>query len=93
MSDSTIGMPKCSYCGNYHNYSAEMCKDMMMKPGFIQITATPVGKAHYTVEDVRAAFVECLDWLVNKATVTNVSIEMAQAEALRRWPEEDSHDK
>lgn len=19
---------KCSYCGNYHNYSPEMCKDM-----------------------------------------------------------------
>ena len=25
---STIPMPKCDYCGNYHYHSAEMCRDM-----------------------------------------------------------------
>lgn len=39
-------MPGCTYCGNHHNYSAEMCKDMMNRPGFTQITTeTPVDVA------------------------------------------------
>lgn len=32
MSKTTSGemsYPKCWYCGNYHNYSPEMCRDMM----------------------------------------------------------------
>lgn len=30
MSDlnSTLSMLKCTYCGNYHNYSYEMCRDI-----------------------------------------------------------------
>jgi hypothetical protein len=28
--ENTVGnsLCKCGYCGNYHNYSPEMCKDM-----------------------------------------------------------------
>jgi hypothetical protein len=31
-------MPKCGYCGGCHTYSAEMCRDMLLKPGFASIT-------------------------------------------------------
>jgi hypothetical protein len=27
MSDS-LSMSECGYCGNYHNYSEEMCRDL-----------------------------------------------------------------
>jgi hypothetical protein len=38
MSDMNYTAPKCGYCGGYHTYSAEMCKDMLLKPGFTSIT-------------------------------------------------------
>ena len=32
MSDNnTMPYPKCTYCGNFHRYSADMCKDMNQK--------------------------------------------------------------
>jgi hypothetical protein len=37
-----VSMFKCGYCGNLHTYSAEMCRDMLMKPGFTTITETPI---------------------------------------------------
>ena len=54
-------------------------------------------KRLYTVEDVRAAFVKGADWgnwfeYVQRPSQAEMERE-AQAEALRRWPEEDSHDK
>jgi hypothetical protein len=33
MSDQIVGYPKCSYCGNQHNYSADMCRDGYVNRG------------------------------------------------------------
>ena len=32
MNTTTIDYDKCSYCGNYHTYSPEMCRDMVLHP-------------------------------------------------------------
>lgn len=53
MSDhSTIPMPKCTYCSNFHNYSVEMCRDMHKihaQPGmFSEVTiCAPCNECEY----------------------------------------------
>jgi hypothetical protein len=45
MSDPSGAMPKCGYCGNYHTYSTDMCKDMMKGgAGFVRVSTTPISQ-------------------------------------------------
>ena len=38
MNTAGTGLDKCSYCGAYHSYSREMCKDMIIRRGFRPLT-------------------------------------------------------
>ena len=38
MNTAGTGLDKCSYCGVYHSYSREMCKDMIIRRGFRPLT-------------------------------------------------------
>ena len=51
MSDTTTGIPimyQCSYCGNWHMYSEEMCQDMH-KPvqGMFSAIYAPCNECQY----------------------------------------------
>jgi len=48
MSDGTYAMPKCGYCGMYHTYSEEMCRDMHKpQPGMFTTIYAPCDACPY----------------------------------------------
>ena len=55
MSSADIGMEKCAYCGYHHNYSAEMCKDIMScgASAAQRIDLVDVGKLQGEIADLR----------------------------------------
>jgi hypothetical protein len=57
--------------------------------------AAGLHKAHYYVEDVRAAFVAGAHWGITPLSWSDVSERESKEAAARRYPdkEEDSHDK
>ena len=49
MTNYETGIVKCGYCGNYHTYSAEMCKDMITRPapGMFTTIYAPCNECPY----------------------------------------------
>jgi hypothetical protein len=53
MSDlSNAAMVKCGYCGNYHNYSYAMCRDIMLRPPTPMLVEIPeIGEAFIRADE------------------------------------------
>jgi hypothetical protein len=46
-------MPKCGYCGNYHSYSTEMCKDLYRRGAGQKADCTQCQEATRAAEHAR----------------------------------------